>query len=69
MRSETVVFLKKLFGCKACGSLAPQPGIGPVPPEVEAWSLNHWTTREVPETVFKNSKKKKRKQIWQNDRN
>ena len=24
-----------------------QPGIKPVPPEVEAQSLNHWTTREV----------------------
>ena len=36
----------------ACGILAPQPGIEPVPPEVEARSLNHWTTREVPEFCF-----------------
>ena len=26
----------------------PQPGIEPMPPAVEEWSLNHWTTREVP---------------------
>ena len=23
------------------------PGIKPVPPALEAWGLNHWTTREV----------------------
>ena len=27
--------------------LVPQPGIKPVPPAVEVWSLNHWTIREV----------------------
>ena len=27
--------------------LVPRPGIKPVPPEVEARSLNHWTAREV----------------------
>ena len=32
----------------ACGILVPPPGIEPVPPAVEAWSLNHWTAREVP---------------------
>ena len=31
-----------------CGILVPQPGIKPMPPAVEVWSLNHWTTREVP---------------------
>ena len=36
----------------ACGILVPQPGIKPVPPAVEAWSLNHWTTREVPIMKF-----------------
>ena len=25
----------------------PQPGIKPVPPAVEAWSLKHWATKEV----------------------
>ena len=32
----------------ACGILVPRPGIEPMPPAVEAQSLNHWTTREVP---------------------
>ena len=32
----------------ACGILVPRPGIEPMPPALEAWSLNHWTTREVP---------------------
>ena len=30
----------------------PQPRIEPMPPAVEAWSLNHWTTREVPGRYF-----------------
>ena len=32
----------------ACGILVLQPGIGPMPPVVEAWSLNHWTIKEFP---------------------
>ena len=36
------------FGRKACGILRPQPEIEPTPPALEAWSLNPWTTREVP---------------------
>ena len=31
----------------ACGILVPWPGIKPVSPALEAWSLNHWTAREV----------------------
>ena len=31
----------------ACRILVPWSGIESVPPEVEAWSLNHWTTKEV----------------------
>ena len=31
-----------------CGILVPQPGMEPVPPTMEAWSLNHWTVREAP---------------------
>ena len=27
----------------------PRPGIDPVPPAVEVQSLNHWTSKEVPE--------------------
>ena len=32
----------------ACGILVPQLGIEPMPPALEAWSLNHWTAMEVP---------------------
>ena len=35
------------FG-RACGILVPWPGIEPASPALEAWSLNHWTAREVP---------------------
>ena len=37
--------------CRACGILVPRPGVEPVPPAAEAWSLNHWTVREGPEPV------------------
>ena len=33
--------------CTVCGILVPQPGIKPTPPALAAWSLNHWTAREV----------------------
>ena len=36
------------FGLTACGILAPWPGIEPMPSALAAWSLNHWTSREVP---------------------
>ena len=41
------------FGC-AVGReiLIPQPGIESVPSAVEAWNLNHWTAREVPNLDF-----------------
>ena len=39
----------------ACGILVPQPGIEPVPPELEAQRLNPWTAREIPPRVFFNS--------------
>ena len=44
----TGTFFKKTFWLHhaACGILDPQPGIEPVPPAVEAWSLNCWITRE-----------------------
>ena len=32
----------------ACGILIYQLGIKPLPPAVEAWSPNHWTTRVLP---------------------
>ena len=34
--------------CMACEILVPQPEIEPMPPALEAQSLNHWTTRGVP---------------------
>ena len=48
---KSVTFLKNFWPyCVACGILPgiPWPGIEPAPPTVEAQSLNHWTTREVP---------------------
>ena len=38
-----------------CGILVPRQGIEPMPPALEARSLNHWTTREVPRGTFKNT--------------
>ena len=38
-----VFFLAKLFLDR---------GINLMPPAVEAWSLNHWTTREIPFALF-----------------
>ena len=32
----------------ACGILVPRAGIKPMSPALEAQSVNHWTTREVP---------------------
>lgn len=34
------------FGCTTWH--VPQPGIKPLPPAVEAQSVNHWAPREVP---------------------
>ena len=34
--------------CVASGILVPWPGIELESPALEAWSLNHWTTREAP---------------------
>ena len=33
--------------------LVPRPGIEPGPPTLGAWSLTHWTTREVPEDLIR----------------
>ena len=32
--------------------VVPLPGIGPMPPAVEVWSLHHWTSRKVPSFLF-----------------
>ena len=42
-----LIFLFIFFAVPHAG-LVPQPGFEPVPTAVEALSLNHWTTREVP---------------------
>ena len=47
----------RIFSCGvwalSCGmwDLVHWPGIEPTPPALGAWSLNHWTTREVPDTL------------------
>ena len=35
-----------------CEILFPQPEAKPVPLTLEAWSLNNWTTGEIPALVF-----------------
>ena len=40
-------FMLWVFGCQACGILAPLRRTE-VTPCTERWSLNHWTSREVP---------------------
>ena len=54
LRHSKIVFFKKPFffsflwpHCAALGILVPQPGIEPVSPAMEVWSLNHWITRGV----------------------
>ena len=37
----------RLFSCSTW-DLVPRAGIEPRPPALGAWSLNHWSTREVP---------------------
>ena len=54
----TVIFYIHLFSffwprCAACGILVAPPGIEPTPPEMEAWSLTHWTAREVPNIMYR----------------
>ena len=36
----------------ACGVFVPQLEIGSMPPALGTWSLNHWTTREVPTNLL-----------------
>ena len=38
-----VLFFFLFFGCTACGILVPWPGMEPMPPSLEAWSLDNWT--------------------------
>ena len=49
-----IIFCFLFFLAASCNMwhLSSRPGIEPVLPAVEARSLNHWTTREVPWTDF-----------------
>ena len=40
----------------ACGILVPPPGIEPAPPALETRSLNHWTAREVLNSLYLNGR-------------
>ena len=41
------IYIYIYIGCTAWLVELPGPGIEPLPPAVEAWHLNHWTTGEV----------------------
>ena len=45
------IYLDLCFGHMARGILAPWPGIELMTPAMEAWSLNYWTAREVPNVI------------------
>ena len=46
----TELYTLVVWLCRAaCGILVPRAGMEPAPPAVKAWSLNHRTTKEVPE--------------------
>ena len=47
-----VAYLFNFYFLALRGISVPQPGIKPVPLAVEAWSLNHCTSREVPRNLF-----------------
>ena len=49
-----LVAASRIFSC-GMWDLVPWLGIEPGPPALGAWSLNHWTTREVPALLFLNS--------------
>ena len=57
-RAGSVVVAHGLSCSAACGILAPQPGIEPTPAALEAQSLHHWTTREVPGISLLKEKKR-----------
>ena len=39
----------------ACEILVPLPGMEPVLSAVEAQSINHWSTRDIPRMIFKSN--------------
>ena len=44
--------------------LVPWPRIKPGPPQLGVWSLNHWTTRELPPVVLQECKKIVKQSLW-----
>ena len=52
MEGQSAIFFFFLAACTTCGILVPRPGIEPAPPALEAWSLKHWTAREVPRDLI-----------------
>ena len=50
-----VVATCRLNCSTAYGVLAPQPGIEPTPSALQGHILNHWATREVPESSYSDS--------------
>ena len=38
--------------CSACEIIVLPPVVEPMPPAVEAWNPNHWTTRKFPQKLF-----------------
>ena len=46
-------FIYLTVPCLGCGmwDLVPRPGIEPRTPILEAWSINHWATREVHQDI------------------
>ena len=46
---------KKFFLAAPHKILVPQSGVKLVPPEVEAWSPNHWTARKALESKYVSS--------------
>ena len=45
-------FIIHFLALRHVGILVPPAGIEPMPSALEARSLNHWTTREIPEVGF-----------------
>ena len=46
-----LLFVLGFLATEAWGILASGPGIKPLPSAVEAWNLNCWTTKVVPDNM------------------
>ena len=53
--NQSFLIKKNIYLCLAmqtvCVILIPQPGIEPMPPALEAESLDHWTKRDDPKLI------------------